>query len=548
MSGDRQQNKHPSDFDAVVVGAGFAGLSMLHRLRELGLSVRVYEAGSGVGGTWYWNRYPGARCDTVSMEYSYGFSDDLQQEWEWTEKYATQPELMAYANHVADRFDLRRDITFNTRVAAASFDDTTGCWRVKTGTGDSVVARYFILAPGILSSTNLPDFEGRDTFKGPTYHTGKWPHEGVDFSGMRVGVIGTGSSAVQVIPLVAEEADHLTVFQRTANYVVPAHNEALDARDVKQIKQKYVEFRKEIKGFPFGFTCIGTNKSAFEVDDAERRRLYEESWQRGRLMFLGSFNDILLDAEANRTASEFIREKIRAAVKDPQVAELLSPDFAVGCKRLCVGTEYFETYNRPNVTLVGVKETPIERITANGIVVDGHEHEVDAIVFATGYDAITGPIVRIDIRGRQGQSIRDKWSAGPRAYLGLMAAGFPNMFLMTGPGSPSVLSNLMVSIEQHVGFIRDVIAHMRDTGQDVIDPTVEAEDAWLAHVDEIADRTVYKSCDSWYRGSNISGKPLMFTAYFGVPPYAAECDEIAASGFTGFSMTSVEESLTEDVE
>ncbi len=547
MSGVRQQNGHPVDLDAVVVGAGFAGISTLHRLRELGLTVRVYEAGSGVGGTWYWNRYPGARCDTVSMEYSYGFSDELQQEWDWSEKYATQPELMAYANHVVDRFDLRRDITFNTRVDAARFDDSTGCWTVTTDKGDRVEARYFILAPGILSSTNLPDFEGRDTFKGPTCHTGKWPHEAVDFVGMRVGIIGTGSSGVQVIPLVAEEADHLTVFQRTANYVVPAHNEPLDAGAVKQTKRKYVEFRDEIKQFPFGFTYIGTNGSALEVDAAERRRLYEASWQRGGLMFLGAFNDVLTDADANYTASEFIREKIRAIVKDPEVAELLSPDFAVGCKRLCVGTNYFETFNRPNVALVDVKDTPIERITPNGIVADGHEHALDAIIFATGYDAITGPIVRMDIRGAGGQSIRDKWSAGPRAYLGLMAAGFPNMFLMTGPGSPSVLSNLMVSIEQHVGFIRDVIAYMRDTGQDVIDPTLEAEDAWLAHVDEIANRTVYKSCNSWYRGSNIAGKPIMFTAYFGVPPYAAECEAIAANGYTGFNLTEVRHSQAEEV-
>lgn len=528
------------DFDAVIVGAGFAGMSMLHRLRELGMKAQVYEAGSDVGGTWYWNRYPGARCDVVSMEYSYAFSDELQQEWEWEEKYATQPEILKYAQHCADRFDLRRDIKFNTRVESASFDETMGCWEVETNTAERVTAQHLVLALGTLSATNYPDIEGRDMFEGSTYHTGAWPHGGVDFTDRRVGIIGTGSSAIQSIPLIAKEAQHLTVFQRTPNYVVPAHNEPLDPTQVRAIKDRYTEFRDEVKQYHFGFFHEATNKSALEVSDEERRACYEAAWQVGGLMFLGTFNDILVDPEANRTAAEFILEKLRAAVDDPQTAQLLSPDFAVGCKRLCVDSGYYETFNRSNVSLVDVSSTPIERITKNGVVVNGQSYEVDDLVFATGYDAITGPLTRMNIRGVQGQTIHEKWSNGPEAYLGLMVAGFPNMYLPTGPGSPSVLSNMHVSIEQHVGFIRDLLAHMRKVGLDVVEAAPEAAAAWANHVDDIAGQTVYKSCNSWYRGLNISGKPLMFTAYFGVPPYAAECDEVATSGYTGLKMGTVQ--------
>jgi cation diffusion facilitator CzcD-associated flavoprotein CzcO len=525
------------DLDLVIVGAGFAGLYMLHRARTMGLSARVFEAGSGVGGTWYWNRYPGARCDVESMEYSYQFSDALQQAWDWTERYAAQPEILRYANHVADRFDLRRDIRFDTRVRAAAFDEAHGRWVIETDDGARIAATWCVMATGCLSSTNVPKFAGLDRFRGAWYHTGNWPHEGVDFSGLRVGVIGTGSSAVQSIPLIAREAAHLFVFQRTPNYVVPARNAPLDPEVRAHVKANYPALRARAKQARTGQLYPINPKSALEVSDDEREREYRWRWERGGLGFLGAFADLILDRSANDTAAEFVRRQIRRIVRDPAVADLLAPRSVFGCKRLCIDTGYFETFNRPNVTLVDVSRTPIERISEEAIVVDGRDYAVDAIVFATGFDAMTGTLQRIDIRGRGGRSLQDKWAAGPRTYLGLAMAGFPNLFIVTGPGSPSVLSNMLPSIEQHVDWIAECIGSMRERGLGRIEPTEAAEDAWVAHVNQVADATLFPSCNSWYLGANIPGKPRVFMPYLGFPAYVEKCDGEAAAGYRSFKLS-----------
>jgi len=528
-----------NEFDVVIVGAGFAGMYMLHRVRGLGLTARGLEAGSGVGGTWYWNRYPGARCDVESMQYSYQFSDQLQQEWEWTERYATQPEILEYANHVADRFDLRDDIRFDTRVAAASWDDATARWTVRTATGDEYRSRFLVMATGCLSSANIPDFPGRDSFEGATYHTGRWPHEGVDFTGQRVGVIGTGSSAIQSIPIIAAQAAQLYVFQRTASYSVPAGNRPLSDDEIRAVKDDYDAFRAFNSLMP---TAIGSKQpipevSALGIAPEERDRIYEARWEEGGLPFLGAFIDLLFSPEANDTAAEFVRAKIRATVHDPKVADLLAPKTVIGCKRLCVDTGYFATFNRPNVELVDVSETPISEITAHGLRVADRDFEVDAIVFATGFDAMTGALLSIDIRGRDGRQLRDAWEAGPRTYLGLGTVGFPNFFTISGPGSPSVLTNMIVSIEQHVEWISDCIEYLRDNGFERIEATPDAQDAWVDHVNMIADFTLFPSCNSWYLGANVPGKPRVFMPLLGFPPYVEKCNEVAAKGYEGFALS-----------
>ena len=535
--------------DAVVVGAGFAGLYMLHRLSQAGFNARVFEAGSGVGGTWYWNRYPGARCDIESMEYSYSFSNALQQEWKWTERYAGQPEILRYAEHVADRFDLRRDITFDTRIAKAAFDEAASRWRIDTDTGESVEAMALIMATGCLSSANLPEFEGRTRFLGETCHTGRWPHEGVDFAGKRVGVIGTGSSAIQAIPIIAAEAEHLTVFQRTPNYSIPARNGSIDPDYVREIKAEYPAFRARNRRMHAGFgsKIFRKESPALEDDPEARQAAYGDRWKRGGLSFLGAYNDLLINRDANETAADFVRGRVRGIVKDPSVAELLCPDNVIGCKRPCLDTGYFETYNRSNVELLDARTHPIERITPDGVVVkvlvretgdtvqeSSRKIALDSIVFATGFDAMTGAVLGVDIRGRGGRTLREKWSAGPRTYLGLGTAGFPNLFLITGPGSPSVLTNMMVSIEQHVDWIGDCLKHLRREKLVTIEATSEAEDAWVDHVNAVAGRTLYPTCNSWYLGKNIPGKPQVFMPLIGFPPYAEKCASVAANGYEGF--------------
>ncbi len=525
-----------NEFDAVIVGAGFAGMYMLYRLRNMGLSVLVVEAGSDVGGTWYWNRYPGARCDVESMQYSYQFSEELQQEWEWTERYATQPEILRYVDHVAERFDLRRDIKFNTRVISATFDEDKSIWAVKTA-DDTFLASYCIMATGCLSAANKPTFAGQDDFKGEIYHTGNWPHEGVNFGGKRVAVIGTGSSAIQSIPVIAKQAKQLTIFQRTANYAVPAHNRPLDPQVVKDIKAEYSAFRAQAKLTPTGnFFDVGET-SAMAVSKEEREREYESRWADGGLQFLAAYADTMFDAEANKSVADFVRNKIRSIVNDPQVAEILVPKNIIGCKRLCVDTGYFATYNKGNVDLVDISTNPIDFFTESGLSVNGETYEVDIIISATGFDAMTGALLKIDISGRNGMSLKEKWTDGPQAYLGLALAGFPNMFIITGPGSPSVISNMLPAIEQHVNWITDCIGYMRGQGFRRIEAESEAEKLWVAHVSEVAGMSLRSTCNSWYVGANVPGKPRVYMPYIGgVPAYAEKCRQVVEDGYDGFAL------------
>jgi cation diffusion facilitator CzcD-associated flavoprotein CzcO len=533
-----RQNGYNDALDAVIVGAGFAGMYMLHRLRSLGFKARVFEAGSGVGGTWYWNRYPGARCDVESVQYSYQFDEALQQEWEWSERYAAQPEILRYANHVADRFDLRRDMQFNTRVITAVFDETRGRWTIETSDGAQTSAQFCIMATGCLSSPNLPKFDGMESFKGERYHTGYWPHEDVDFTGKRVAVVGTGSSAVQSIPIIAGQAKQLYVFQRTANYAVPAHNAPLDPAYVKEVKANYPAMRARAKQTMTGIDFDYSDVKALETPPAARTAEFEKRWQRGGLSFLGAFQDLMMSQEANDTAADFVRGKIREKVEDSKLAELLAPKNTIGCKRLCIDIGYYETFNRPNVELIDVSDDPVEAVTEKGVRAKGREYEVDVIVFATGFDAMTGALLKIDIRGRSGLRLQQKWSEGPRTYLGIAMAGFPNLFSITGPGSPSVLTNMLPTIEQHVDWIAGVLKHMRERGLTTIEPEARAEEEWVDHVGELAGRTLRYTCSSWYLGVNIPGKPRVFMPYIGgFPRYIEHCNEIAGNGYEGFGLT-----------
>ena len=532
--------KSAETYDVVVVGAGFAGMYMLHRLRGQGFSVRVYEQGDGVGGTWYWNRYPGARCDVESMQYSYSFSDELQQEWDWSERYAPQPEILRYANHVADRFNLRPDIQFSTRVERAVFDEGDNIWQVATSDGKTVTAKFVVLATGCLSNARKPDIRGLDSFKGPVYHTGNWPHHPVDFTGQRVGIIGTGSSGIQSVPVIAAQAKHLTVFQRTPQFSIPARNKPLTAEERKTFRDNYPEIRRfareEARN---GIYAEMPDRGALDDGDNARRSRYEARWQYGGLTFMSVYNNLALDQTANDTAADFVREKIGEIVKDPEKAQLLKPaSYPIGTKRICIDTDYFDTFNRPNVTLVDIKAHPIEEITPHAVRCGGREYEIDALVLATGFDAMTGSVAKIDIVGREGRTLNQKWAEGPKTYLGLMTTGFPNLFIITGPGSPSVLSNMIVSIEQHVDWIADVVGAMRDRKLDTMEAEQDAEDKWVAHVNEVAYTTLYPQADSWYMGANIPGKPRIFMPYIGgVGPYRQICNEVAARGYEGFAMT-----------
>lgn len=528
------------EVDAVVVGAGFSGMYQLHRLREMGLSVQVFEVGEDVGGTWYWNRYPGARVDIESMAYSFSFSKELEQDWVWSEKYSPQPELLNYAQHVADRFDLKRNISFNTRVESAHFDDDNDQWMVTTQCGRRVRARYLVMATGVLSAAKTPDIAGRDSYKGETYQTGLWPKEGVDFTGKRVAVIGTGSSALQSIPLIAEEAGELVVYQRTAAYSTPALNRPLSNSEIDTMKSNYDDYRDRQRKSPLGI--INPDRATERAEDVppeERRRRYEEAWNGGLLTgFMGAFTDLLVNEDANNEVGDFIRERIQTTVKDKQTADDLTPKaYPYGTKRPCIDTNYYETYNRDNVSLVNLRRTPIETITEKGIATSEGEREFDAIVYATGFDAMTGPLLRVDIRGRGGKRLVDSWIDGPRSYLGLAIHGFPNLFTITGPSSPSVLSNMLVSIEQHVDWVADCIGWMRDNDKTCIEPTDEAEHDWAEHTAHLASNTLYPKADSWYMGANVPGKPRMFLAYVGgVGAYRMICDQIAATGYHGFDV------------
>jgi cation diffusion facilitator CzcD-associated flavoprotein CzcO len=531
------QSAGVAELDAVIVGAGFAGLYMLHRLREQGLKARICEAGSGPGGTWFWNRYPGARVDIESMQYSYQFSEELQQEWEWSERYAPQAELMAYINHVVERFDLARDIRLNTRVTSAVYDENARLWRVKTDQGDQFRVNYCIMATGCLSTANKPDIPGLSSFSGPVYHTGEWPQENVDFSGKGVGIIGTGSSAIQAIPIIAEQAAHLTVFQRTPNYSVPARNAPLDREYAARVKQNYVAFRERGKSQFIAWDTQPNEKTAQDMTAEEIHAELNKRWQMGGLTFYGGFSDLLFDQDTNDIVSEFVRSKIAEKIGDPATAEILMPKSVFGCKRLCADTGYFETFNRANVALVDISKTPIENITSEGLRVAGKTYQFDALIFATGFDAMTGSLNKIDIRGINGESLKEKWSAGPRTYLGLCSAGFPNLFTISGPGSPSVFTNMITSIEQHVEYIGDIIGYLAANNLSTINPTKEAEDGWVRHVNEVAGDTLVNSCSSWYLGANIPGKERVFMPYVGgYPLYVEKCQKVAANNYEGFTL------------
>ena len=525
--------------DAVVVGAGFAGVYMLYKLRRLGLSVRGFETGTGVGGTWYWNRYPGARCDVESLQYSYSFDEDLQQEWRWSERYPAQPEILDYIEHAAERFDLKRDISFETRIVAAVFDESAGLWRVTTDHGETVSARYCIMATGALSAARKPDIEGLDDFAGEWYHTGNWPHRAVDFTGQRVAVIGTGSSGIQVAPVIAAQADQLIVFQRTPNFSIPAWNAPLSDAAQAAWKRDYPKHRATAKATKSGALYQYGQTSAHDATPDERQAEFEARWATGGANFTHAYNDLLRDRSANDFAADFVRDRIRATVTDPQVAAKLIPEgYPIGTKRICVDTDFYAMFNRPNVTLVDVRAAPILRIGAHAIETSDATYAVDSIVFATGYDAVTGALARIDIRGRGGETLSDKWRDGPKTYLGIMVAGFPNLFTVTGPGSPSILTNVVMAIEQHVEWVADCIGHLQAHDSALIEPTQTAEDDWVAHVSEVADATLFPQANSWYMGANIPGKPRVFLPYVGgLGVYTEICKAVVADDYRGFAIT-----------
>jgi cation diffusion facilitator CzcD-associated flavoprotein CzcO len=527
-----------SVYDAIVVGAGFSGLYQLYQLRDkLCLSILVLEAGDGIGGTWHWNRYPGARCDSESYYYSYSFSKELQDEWQWTERYPEHSEIRRYLNHVADRFDLRRDIRLETRVQAARYEDATNRWIITTETGETFASQFFITAVGCLSSANIPRLRGLDRFKGQSYHTARWPQEGVDFAGKRAGLIGTGSTGIQATPVIAEQALHLTVFQRTANYSVPARNGKLTPEFLTEVKANYDEIREKARSSTNGHPFDVFEKSALDVSPEERLQRYEAAWEFGGLRFRATFNDLIRNKAANDTAADFIRAKIRSIVKDPVTAAKLTPtDHPFASKRPPIDSLYFETFNRENVVLVDVKATPIVEVTPDGIRTSDAEYPLDIIVFATGFDALTGPLLAMDIRGSDGRSLREDWAAGPRTYLGLQTPGYPNMFTITGPGSPSVLTNMPVAIEQHTQWIAECIRHMRDNGLKSIEASREASDEWVEHVNAAANDTLLPLANSsWYLGANIPGKPRVFMPYAGgMAHYANICAEVAKENYKGF--------------
>lgn len=534
-------------YDAVIIGAGFSGLYMLHRLRSAGRRVHVLEAAGDVGGTWWWNRYPGARCDIESFDYSYSFDPDLEQDWSWSERYATQPEILRYVNHVADRFSLREDISFTTRMLSAHWQHSSRTWRLLTDTGRSIEAQHCIMAVGCLSRANRPALEGLDRFTGRILHTGEWPHDGVDVTGLRVGVIGTGSSGIQSIPILAEQCEELTVFQRTPAFTLPAMNAPLDPDRVAAFKARYREHREATRHSHGGVLTDPSEDSVFAVDQAERDRRFDEAWRSGTLFgLLSTFNDLMIDPAANEIAADFVRQQIASIVEDPTTAAALSPrSFPIGTKRLCLDTGYYATFNRPNVSLVDLRADPIDCITASGIRTSEREIELDVIVFATGFDAMTGALLAPEIIGRDGISLREKWQAGPRTYLGIASSGFPNLFTITGPGSPSVLTNMLVSIEQHVDWTADCIDWMDRNQIASIEPSIEAEDGWVDHVNEVAGFTLYPTGESWYLGANIEGKPRVFMPYIaGVEIFRSVCDSVAAEGYRGFVTTEMSQPVT----
>ena len=545
----RSGAERSADRDVVVVGAGFAGLYAVHRLRSLGLDVLGIEAGDDVGGTWYWNRYPGAKCDVGSVEYSYSFEPAIQQEWSWSHQYASQTEIEAYAQFVADRLDLRRSIRFGTRVVACRFDEAGRRWQVSLDSGDELRTRFIVFATGALSVPKLPEIPGIGSFAGRLLHTARWPNERIDVGGQSVGVIGTGSSGIQAVPLLAEDAGKLTVFQRTPSFAIPARNVPLTEDFLRRVKENYPAVRRHASDQWGGIFRISpgddsvdarpTPPKVFDVSVTERAAIYEEYWQKGGLAFLDAFSDLLTDEKANETAAEFVRSKIRSIVRDAWTAERLSPrGFPIGARRVASETGYYEAFNRPNVRLVDLKEDPIVRVRADGIETRSGFHALDVLVCATGFDAITGALLAIEIDGRRG-TLSEYWRHGPRGYLGVGISGFPNAFIVNGPGSPSVKANMISGAEYHVGFIADLIAYMDGHGHTVVDVDPEAERQWVDHVNEIANSTLFPRAGSWYTGANVPGKPQVFMPYVGgVPAYRKIVSEVAAAGYAGFAFDS----------
>jgi cyclohexanone monooxygenase len=539
VSADRPPNV-PITVDAVVIGAGFAGLYAHHRLRSMGLAIFGFEAAPEVGGTWFWNRYPGARCDIESLDYSYSFSAELLKEWKWSERFATQPEILRYLNHVADRFDLRRDIAFDTRVTGCRYDQAENLWTVETKQGDTIRCTYLITTTGCLSAPKPPEFLGLEDFEGRWVQTSTWPRDLVEIAGKRVAVIGTGASGIQSIPEIAREAAHLTVFQRTPTYTIPARNGPVDPEWEAKVRADYVEHHRRNKETKGGVQSkLATGLSAFEVEEEERLAAFEHAWKVGSSGIQAVYLDLLSNPEANRSVADFVRGKIHKIVKDPELAERLTPrDHPFATKRLSLDTDYYATFNRQNVELVDVRRTPIERITARGIKTSDKEYPFDLIVFATGFDAITGPLLALNIQGVDGKLLRDAWKKGPSSYLGLMMAGFPNLFTCNGPGSPSVLANMIPTIEHHVDWIADCIAHLRRHNVASIEATPEAQAAWADVVRDVANMTLYPLAKSWYMGDNVPGKPHIFLAYVGgLSNYFDRCSEIVSAGYAGFRLT-----------
>ncbi len=528
--------------DAIIVGAGMAGIYAVHHLRRLGLSVKLFEAGSSVGGTWYWNRYPGARVDIESMEYSYAFSEELQQEWEWSERYAGQAELARYFEFVTDRFDLRRHMQFDTRVDAARYDEAADEWVVETSDGATHRARYCVMTTGLLSAPNKPDIPGLESFSGPVYHSGLWPKEPVDFSGQRVGVIGTGSSAVQAIPLIAADAAQLTVFQRTPAYAVPLRNHPMPADYQRKVKANYAEWRRKERHASFGgWVAVHyepvdlVTTLALEATPEERQALYEDRWRNGGLALYNVYPDVYVNREANETLAEFVRGKIRERVKDPATAALLTPDYPILMKRLIADTHYYETYNRDNVSLVDVSRQPIDCITPQGVKVGANEYACDSLVLATGYDAMTGALTRMHIEGRNGELITDHWAQRARTYLGLMCAGFPNLFIIDAAGSPSVVFQPFFVAEEQINWVGECIQHLEGSGRRCIEAATGAEDAWGEECERALQATLFPTVNSWYVGANIAGKSHMGLIYLGgMAEYRRWINDEAVGGYQGF--------------
>ena len=527
-----------SHCDVVVVGAGFAGLYQVHRLHQAGLAVRAFEKGADVGGTWYWNRYPGARCDIESIVYSYSFDADLQREWVWPQRYAEQPDLLRYLQHVAERFDLRRHFSFETAVESATYDEAARRWRIRTSTGEEISTQFFVMATGCLSVPLEPHFKGLDRYRGARYLTGRWPHAGVDFTGQRVGIIGTGSSSIQASPLIARQAEHLTVFQRTPQFAIPAWNRALTDEEMRHVQETYEDIRRLVRQSEVGVAYESPDHGAKEASPEALRQQLEFAWARGGYLMLAAYPDVVTDLASNRLVSDWVKEKIRARIKDPAIARKLMPEYPMGAKRLCVDTDYYEIFNRDNVSLVDLRESAIDGFTEQGLqLANGEEYALDAVVFATGFDGMTGALTAVDIRGREGLSLRDKWRDGTKNYLGVTVSGFPNLFMITGPGSPSVLYNMVASIEQNVDFVSDTIAYLRQHDIASIEANAREERAWTKYVDWVSKQTIYTQVKSWYNGENVEGKPAGFMPYAGGGlTYFEFVRQAVADGYRGYSL------------